>query len=52
MQGCFWGVENYFVKHFKQGLIDSEVGYTGGETSDPKYREVWSPAVLMPCFFR
>ena len=41
MQGCFWGVENYFNKHFKQGLIDSEVGYTGGETDDPNYRMVW-----------
>jgi peptide methionine sulfoxide reductase MsrA len=40
MQGCFWGVENYFNKHFKQGLIDSEVGYTGGEMDDPNYRMV------------
>lgn len=38
--GCFWGVDNYFNKHFKQGLIDSEVGYTGGEMDDPNYRMV------------
>ena len=40
VKGCFWGVENYFNKHFKQGLISSEVGYTGGEAADPNYRQV------------
>ncbi|CAL5224500.1 g7196 [Coccomyxa viridis] len=38
--GCFWGVENYFNKHFKQGLLSSEVGYCGGESADPNYRQV------------
>ena len=46
MQGCFWGVDNYFNKHFKQGLIDSEVGYTGGEMDDPNYRMVWLLPIL------
>ena len=40
VKGCFWGVENYFNKHFKQGLISSEVGYCGGEAADPNYRQV------------
>ena len=42
LQGCFWGVENYFNKHFKQGLLSSEVGYCGGEAADPNYRQVCS----------
>jgi hypothetical protein len=24
-QGCFWGVENYFNKHFKDAILKSEV---------------------------
>lgn len=40
VQGCFWGVEHYFNKHFKEGILKSEVGYTGGETKDPNYRQV------------
>lgn len=41
--GCFWGVEHIYRKHFlNEGLIDTAVGYTGGTTSDPTYREVCS----------
>ncbi|CAL8464614.1 g4149 [Coccomyxa elongata] len=40
--GCFWGVEHYFNKHFKEGILKSEVGYTGGDTKDPNYRQVCS----------
>lgn len=40
VQGCFWGVEHYFNKHFKEGILKSEVGYTGGDTKDPNYRQV------------
>ena len=25
VQGCFWGVENYFNKHFKDAILKSEV---------------------------
>jgi peptide methionine sulfoxide reductase msrA/msrB len=36
--GCFWGVE-YYMKKIK-GVISTEVGYTGGKTDRPTYKEV------------
>ncbi len=36
--GCFWGVE-YYMKKIK-GVISTEVGYTGGKTEHPTYKEV------------
>jgi peptide methionine sulfoxide reductase msrA/msrB len=38
--GCFWGMEYYF-QHAK-GVVSTEVGYTGGHTKNPTYREVCS----------
>ena len=38
--GCFWGVEYYF-QHAK-GVISTQVGYTGGFTENPTYKEVCS----------
>ena len=38
--GCFWGMEYYF-QHAK-GVVSTEVGYTGGHTKNPTYRDVCS----------
>ena len=38
--GCFWGVEVTFRN--VDGVIDAKVGYTGGHTNDPTYKEVCS----------
>jgi peptide-methionine (S)-S-oxide reductase len=38
--GCFWGVEVTFRN--VEGVTATEVGYTGGTTTDPTYREVCS----------
>ena len=38
--GCFWGVEDAF-RHLR-GVIATRVGYTGGRTEHPTYRDVCS----------
>jgi len=36
--GCFWGVEAAFAEI--EGVISTQVGYTGGKTKKPTYHEV------------
>jgi peptide-methionine (S)-S-oxide reductase len=36
--GCFWGVEAAFRR--VPGVLDAAVGYTGGQTANPTYKDV------------
>ncbi len=36
--GCFWGVEDVFMS--LPGVVATRVGYTGGRTDNPTYRDV------------
>ncbi len=40
--GCFWGVEDIFRK--LEGVINTQVGYAGGDFDNPSYQDVCSGA--------
>lgn len=35
--GCFWGLEE--LVHDQEGIVDTEVGYTGGKAENPTYQD-------------
>ncbi|MGH0130958.1 UNVERIFIED_CONTAM: hypothetical protein FKN15_067343, partial [Acipenser sinensis] len=41
--GCFWGAERRFWR--KSGVFSTQVGYAGGYTPNPNYKEVCSGRV-------
>ncbi|MBI4352658.1 MAG: peptide-methionine (S)-S-oxide reductase MsrA [Candidatus Omnitrophica bacterium] len=38
--GCFWGIEKVFLE--LDGVVSTQVGYTGGVTKNPVYNQVCS----------
>ena len=38
--GCFWGMEDLIRR--QPGILDTQVGYTGGTTPNPTYKDVCS----------
>jgi methionine-S-sulfoxide reductase len=38
--GCFWGVQFYYDQ--VPGVVETEVGYIGGQTESPNYEQVCS----------
>ena len=36
--GCFWGVESVFMQ--VPGVLETSVGYMGGNTENPTYKEI------------
>lgn len=40
--GCFWCLEPPFDKLKESGVLDTIVGYTGGETDNPTYEQISS----------
>lgn len=34
--GCFWGMEDLF--RVRKGIVDTEVGYIGGDNNNPTYK--------------
>nr|CAA91427.1 putative peptide methionine sulfoxide reductase [Schizosaccharomyces pombe] len=40
--GCFWGVQEVYLRKFipAAAILKTSVGYTGGITADPTYKEV------------
>ena len=43
--GCFWGVEATFRQ--LDGVIDTILGYTGGHTKNPTYKDVCADKLAM-----
>ena len=44
--GCFWGMEDILRK--VPGILDTEVGYTGGWLENPTYHDTHDSKSVMP----
>lgn len=42
--GCFWGIEEIFRQ--TEGILETSVGYMGGKTDHPTYRDVCTGRTL------
>ncbi|AOA63237.1 Methionine sulfoxide reductase [Komagataella phaffii CBS 7435] len=38
--GCFWGLEYIYKMHFKDRIVDTQVGFANGNLANPTYKEV------------
>nr|CAY67130.1 methionine sulfoxide reductase [Komagataella pastoris] len=38
--GCFWGLEHIYKMHFKDRIVDTQVGFANGNVANPTYTQI------------